>query len=151
LTGRVEEKRRWSDGIHQAVEAKEGLKIQADSVVVAQITYQSLFKLYPKLSGMTGTAKTEEKEFLKMFKMPVIEIPTNLPNIRRDWPIQAFATAQGKWKHVREEVQYMFRLGRPVLVGSTRIGKFHTMFSMQDLSMLQGKLKLLLKLVENMP
>ncbi|KAG0452021.1 hypothetical protein HPP92_025904 [Vanilla planifolia] len=121
LTGRVEEKRRWSDGIHQAVEAKEGLKIQADSVVVAQITYQSLFKLYPKLSGMTGTAKTEEKEFLKMFKMPVIEIPTNLPNIRRDWPIQAFATAQGKWKHVREEVQYMFRLGRPVLVGSTSV------------------------------
>ncbi|KAJ4836416.1 Protein translocase subunit SA2, chloroplastic [Turnera subulata] len=91
LTGRVEEKRRWSEGIHQAVEAKEGLKIQADSVVVAQITYQSLFKLYPKLSGMTGTAKTEEKEFLKMFQMPVIEVPTNLPNIRKDLPIQAFA------------------------------------------------------------
>ncbi|KAM1331201.1 hypothetical protein ACFX14_043831 [Malus domestica] len=78
---RVEEKRRWSEGIHQAVEAKEGLKIQADSVVVAQITYQSLFKLYPKLSGMTGTAKTEEKEFLKMFQAPVIEVPTNLQNI----------------------------------------------------------------------
>ncbi|XP_020590015.1 protein translocase subunit SECA2, chloroplastic isoform X2 [Phalaenopsis equestris] len=121
LTGRVEEKRRWSDGIHQAVEAKEGLKIQADSVVVAQITYQSLFKLYPKLSGMTGTAKTEEKEFLKMFQMPVIEIPTNLPNIRKDLPIQAFATARGKWEHVREEVEYMFRLGRPVLVGTTSV------------------------------
>ncbi|KAH7680773.1 P-loop containing nucleoside triphosphate hydrolase protein [Dioscorea alata] len=91
LTGRVEEKRRWSEGIHQAVEAKEGLQILADSVVVAQITYQSLFKLYPKLSGMTGTAKTEEKEFLKMFQMPVIEVPTNLPNIRMDLPIQAFA------------------------------------------------------------
>ncbi|KAI0496253.1 hypothetical protein KFK09_022567 [Dendrobium nobile] len=121
LTGRVEEKRRWSDGIHQAVEAKEGLKIQADSVVVGQITYQSLFKLYPKLSGMTGTAKTEEKEFLKMFQMPVIEIPTNLPNIRKDLPIQAFATARGKWEHVREEVEYMFRLGRPVLVGTTSV------------------------------
>ncbi|CAK9160348.1 unnamed protein product [Ilex paraguariensis] len=119
LTGRVEEKRRWSDGIHQAVEAKEGLKIQADSVVVAQITYQSLFKLYPKLSGMTGTAKTEEKEFLKMFQMPVIEVPTNLPNIRNDLPIQAFATARGKWEFVREEIEYMFRLGRPVLVGTT--------------------------------
>ncbi|XP_031495817.1 protein translocase subunit SECA2, chloroplastic isoform X1 [Nymphaea colorata] len=121
LTGRVEEKRRWSEGIHQAVEAKEGLEIQADSVVVAQITYQSLFKLYPKLSGMTGTAKTEEKEFLKMFQMPVIEIPTNLPNIRKDLPIQAFATAQGKWEFVREEVKDMFEKGRPVLVGTTSV------------------------------
>ncbi|KAM1224970.1 hypothetical protein ACFX2G_044744 [Malus domestica] len=100
---RVEEKRRWSEGIHQAAEAKEGLEIQADSVVVAQITYQSLFKLYPKLSGMTGTAKTEEKEFLKMFQAPVIE------------------TAQGKWKYVRQEVEYMFRQGRPVLVGTTSV------------------------------
>ncbi|RDX64969.1 Protein translocase subunit SECA2, chloroplastic, partial [Mucuna pruriens] len=121
LTGRVEEKRRWSEGIHQAVEAKEGLKIQADSVVVAQITYQSLFKLYPKLSGMTGTAKTEEKEFLKMFRIPVIEVPTNLPNIRKDLPIQAFATVRGKWEQVRREVEYMFRQGRPVLVGTTSV------------------------------
>ncbi|XP_077231655.1 preprotein translocase SecA family protein isoform X2 [Tasmannia lanceolata] len=121
LTGRVEEKRRWSEGIHQAVEAKEGLKIQADSVVVAQITYQSLFKLYPKLSGMTGTAKTEEKEFLKMFQMPVIEVPTNLPNIRKDLPIQAFATARGKWENVREEVEFMFGQGRPILVGTTSV------------------------------
>nr|XP_043614828.1 protein translocase subunit SECA2, chloroplastic [Erigeron canadensis] len=121
LTGRVEEKRRWSEGIHQAVEAKEGLQIQADSVVVAQITYQSLFKLYPKLSGMTGTAKTEEKEFLKMFQMPVIEVPTNMPNIRNDLPIQAFATARGKWEFVREEVVSMFRVGRPVLVGTTSV------------------------------
>ncbi|MBA0699104.1 hypothetical protein Goari_000770 [Gossypium aridum] len=121
LTGRVEEKRRWSEGIHQAVEAKEGLKIQADSVVVAQITYQSLFKLYPKLSGMTGTAKTEEKEFLKMFQMPVIEVPTNLPNIRKDLPIQAFATARGKWEYVSQEVEYMFGQGRPVLVGTTSV------------------------------
>ncbi|KAL5712516.1 Protein translocase subunit SA2 [Ranunculus cassubicifolius] len=120
LTGRVEEKRRWSDDIHQAVEAKEGLKIQADSVVVAQITYQSLFKLYPKLSGMTGTAKTEEKEFLKMYAVPVIEVPTNLPNNRVDLPIQVFATARGKWENAREEIVYMFRQGRPVLVGTTR-------------------------------
>jgi len=88
---------------------------------VAQITYQSLFKLYPKLSGMTGTAKTEEKEFLKMFKMPVIEVPTNLPNIRVDLPIQAFATARGKWQYVRAEVESMFQLGRPVLVGTTSV------------------------------
>ncbi|XP_063935338.1 protein translocase subunit SECA2, chloroplastic isoform X3 [Daucus carota subsp. sativus] len=121
LTGRVEEKRRWSEGIHQAVEAKEGLRVQADSVVVAQITYQSLFKLYPKLSGMTGTAKTEEKEFLKMFQVPVIEVPTNLPNIRNDLPIQAFANARGKWAYVCEEIVSMFRLGRPVLVGTTSV------------------------------
>lgn len=121
LTGRVDEKKRWSDGIHQAVEAKEGLKIKADSVVVAQITYQSLFKLYPKLSGMTGTAKTEEKEFLKMFQTPVIEVPTNLPNIRKDLPTQAFATARGKWEYVRQEVEDMFRQGRPVLVGTTSV------------------------------
>ncbi|KAI3499686.1 hypothetical protein L1887_35491 [Cichorium endivia] len=121
LTGRVEEKRRWSEGIHQAVEAKEGLQIQADSVVVAQITYQSMFKLYPKLSGMTGTAKTEEKEFLKMFQMPVIEVPTNMANIRNDLPIQAFATARGKWEYVRAEVESMFRIGRPVLVGTTSV------------------------------
>ncbi|KAK9066841.1 hypothetical protein SSX86_014164 [Deinandra increscens subsp. villosa] len=121
LTGRVEEKRRWSEGIHQAVEAKEGLEIQADSVVVAQITYQSLFKLYPKLSGMTGTAKTEEKEFLKMFQTPVIEVPTNMPNIRNDLPIQAFATARGKWEYVRMEIITMFRVGRPVLVGTTSV------------------------------
>ncbi|EPS67897.1 hypothetical protein M569_06876, partial [Genlisea aurea] len=121
LSGRIEEKKRWSDGIHQAVEAKEGLKIQADSIVVAQITYQSLFKLYPKLSGMTGTAKTEEKEFLKMFQMPVIEVPTNRPNIRQDLPIQAFATARGKWQYACAEIEYMFRLGRPVLVGTTSV------------------------------
>ncbi|CAN1268621.1 Protein translocase subunit SECA2, chloroplastic [Linum perenne] len=120
LTGRAEEKKRWSDGIHQAVEAKEGLEIEADTVVVAQITYQSLFKLYPKLSGMTGTAKTEEKEFLKMFQVPVIVVPTNLRNIRKDLPIQAFATARGKWEHARQEVEYMFQQGRPVLVGTTR-------------------------------
>ncbi|CAN1801526.1 Protein translocase subunit SECA2, chloroplastic [Linum perenne] len=121
LTGRAEEKKRWSDGIHQAVEAKEGLEIEADTVVVAQITYQSLFKLYPKLSGMTGTAKTEEKEFLKMFQVPVIVVPTNLRNIRKDLPIQAFATARGKWEHARQEVEYMFQQGRPVLVGTTSV------------------------------
>nr|KAJ0221532.1 hypothetical protein LSAT_V11C200092870 [Lactuca sativa] len=119
LTGRVEEKRRWSEGIHLAVEAKEGLPIQADSVVVAQIIYQLMFKLYPKLSGMTGTAKTEE--FLKMFQMPIIEVPTNMANIRHDLPIQAFANARGKWEYVRAEVKSMFRVGRPVLVGTTSV------------------------------
>ncbi|KAG6426212.1 hypothetical protein SASPL_110432 [Salvia splendens] len=123
LTGRVEEKRRWSDGIHQAVEAKEGLKIQADSVVVAQITYQSLFKLYPKLSGMTGTAKTEASApYTYYFMMHwIIEVPTNMLSIREDLPIMAFATARGKWNYVRAEIEYMFGLGRPVLVGTTSV------------------------------
>ncbi|GAB2212597.1 hypothetical protein Droror1_Dr00020573 [Drosera rotundifolia] len=121
LTGRIEESRRWNDGIHQSIEGKEGLKIKADSVPIAQITHLSFFKLYPKLSGMTGTAKTEEKEFLKLFQMPVIEVPTNLPNIRIDLPIQVFSTAKWKWEHVLEEVEYMFRQGRPVLVGTTSV------------------------------
>ncbi|CAM6008715.1 unnamed protein product, partial [Sphagnum balticum] len=123
FTGRVVENRRWSEGIHQAVEAKEGLQIQADAVTVAQITYQSFFKLYPKLSGMTGTAKTEasESEFLKMFKMPVVEVPTNLPNIRQDFPLQLFPTTRGKWERVREEVEFMYSQGRPVLVGTTSV------------------------------
>ncbi|KAH6785796.1 hypothetical protein C2S51_038251 [Perilla frutescens var. frutescens] len=90
LTGRVEEKTRWSDGIHQAVEAKEGLKIK-------------------------------EKEFLKIFHMPVIEIPTNMPSFREDLPLMAFATARGKWKYVCAEIEYMFELGRPVLVGTTSV------------------------------
>lgn len=121
FTGRVVENRRWSEGIHQAVEAKEGVHIQADSMTVAQITYQSFFKLYPKLSGMTGTAKTEEAEFLKMFKMPVVEVPTNLPNIRQDLPLQLFPTTRGKWDRVREEVSLMYSQGRPVLVGTTSV------------------------------
>ncbi|CAM6094872.1 unnamed protein product [Calypogeia fissa] len=121
FTGRVVENRRWSDGIHQAVEAKEGLRIQADTVTVAQITYQSFFKLYPKLSGMTGTAKTEETEFLKIYKMPVVEVPTNLPNIREDLPLQLFPVAKGKWEKVREEVELMYTRGRPVLVGTTSV------------------------------
>ncbi|KAH9320806.1 hypothetical protein KI387_015445, partial [Taxus chinensis] len=121
LTGRVEENRRWSDGIHQSVEAKEGVTIHADTLIIAQITYQSLFKLYPKLSGMTGTAKTEEKEFLKIYQMPVVEVPTNLPNIRKDLPLQVFATACGKWEKVTEEVEFMYRQGRPVLVGTTSV------------------------------
>nr|KAJ0196801.1 hypothetical protein LSAT_V11C700374900 [Lactuca sativa] len=103
--------------------------LQADSVVVAQITYQSMFKLYPKLSGMTGTAKTEEKEFLKMFQMPVIEVPTDMANIRHDLPIQAFANARGKWEYVRAEVESMFRVGRPVLVGTTKYYYFNEIHS----------------------
>ncbi|XP_002977981.2 protein translocase subunit SECA2, chloroplastic isoform X1 [Selaginella moellendorffii] len=121
FTGRVATNRRWSDGIHQAVEAKEGVKINPETVMSAHMTYQSYFKLYSKVSGMTGTAKTEEKEFLKLFNMPVVEVPTNLPNIRVDLPLHIFPTARGKWRRVREEIEIMHAQGRPVLVGTTSV------------------------------
>lgn len=121
FTGRVVENRRWSEGLHQSVEAKEGVEIQEETVVAAQITNQSFYKLYSKVSGMTGTAKTEEQEFLSIFQMPVVEVPTNLPNIREDLPLQLYATMEGKWQGVREEVIRMYELGRPVLVGTTSV------------------------------
>ncbi|KAI5070358.1 hypothetical protein GOP47_0014701 [Adiantum capillus-veneris] len=121
FTGRVVENRRWSDGLHQSVEAKEGVEIREETVVAAQITNQSLYRLYSKTSGMTGTAKTEEKEFLSIFQMPVVEVPTNLPNIRVDLPLQLYPTMEGKWLGVKEEVLQMYEHGRPVLVGTTSV------------------------------
>ncbi|KAH7421180.1 hypothetical protein KP509_13G044200 [Ceratopteris richardii] len=121
FTGRVVENRRWSDGLHQSVEAKEGVEIREETVVAAQITNQSLYRLYSKLSGMTGTAKTEESEFLRIFGMPVVAVPTNLPNIRVDLPLQLYPTIEGKWLGVREEVLQMYKKGRPVLVGTTSV------------------------------
>lgn len=121
FTGRVVENRRWSDGLHQSVEAKEGVEIREETVVAAQITNQSFYRLYSKVSGMTGTAKTEEKEFLSIFHMPVVEVPTNLPNIREDLPLQLYPTMEGKWLGVREEVIRMYEQGRPVLVGTTSV------------------------------
>ncbi|GMY19294.1 protein translocase subunit SECA2, chloroplastic-like [Fagus crenata] len=130
LTGRVEEKRRWSEGIHQAVEAKEGLKIQL-SWHKSHINHSLSFTQTVrddwdcKNRSMDINVDSDiENEFLKMFQIPVIEVPTNLPNIRNDLPIQAFAIARGKWEHVCREVAYMFRLCRPVLVGTTSMLMF---------------------------
>ncbi len=123
FTGRVLQGRRWSDGLHQAVEAKERLPIQNESQTLATITYQNLFLLYPKLAGMTGTAKTEEAEFGKTYKMDVTVIPTNRSIRRKDAPDVVYKSEQGKWISVAEEIAQMHERGRPVLVGTTSVEK----------------------------
>ena len=104
FTGRILEGRRWSEGLHQAVEAKEGVAIREENQTLATITLQNYFRLYDKLSGMTGTALTEATEFMKIYKMPVVEIPTNRPMVRADHNDQIFKTKDGKWKAVLEEI-----------------------------------------------
>jgi len=123
FTGRVMPGRRWSDGQHQAIEAKENLKIQPETQTLASITYQNFFLLYPGLAGMTGTAKTEEVEFEKTYKLESTVIPTNQIRKRQDWPDQVFKTEIGKWKAVAKETAQIYRDGRPVLVGTTSVEK----------------------------
>ncbi|WNC30153.1 MULTISPECIES: preprotein translocase subunit SecA [unclassified Thermosynechococcus] len=123
FTGRVMVGRRWSDGLHQAIEAKEGLEIQNESQTLATITYQNLFLLYPKLAGMTGTAKTEEAEFEKIYKLEVTVVPTNRPSQRRDFPDVVYKTERGKWLAVASECAEVHATGRPVLVGTTSVEK----------------------------
>ncbi len=123
FTGRVMPGRRWSDGLHQAIEAKEHLPIQNESQTLATITYQNLFLLYPKRSGMTGTAKTEEAEFIKTYKMEVTVVPTNRTLRRKDAPDVVYKTEPAKWRAVAEEIYQMHDRGRPVLVGTTSVEK----------------------------
>ncbi|MEN9227110.1 MAG: preprotein translocase subunit SecA [Gloeomargarita sp. GMQP_bins_120] len=123
FTGRVLPGRRWSDGLHQAIEAKEGVPIEPETQTLASITYQNLFLLYPKLAGMTGTAKTEEAEFSKIYKLEVMVIPTNRPNIRKDLPDVVYKTERAKWLAVAEECVQQYAIGRPVLVGTTSVEK----------------------------
>ncbi|WP_209119027.1 preprotein translocase subunit SecA [Prochlorococcus marinus] len=123
FTGRVMPGRRWSDGQHQAIEAKESLKIQPETQTLASITYQNFFLLYPGLAGMTGTAKTEEVEFEKTYKLESTVIPTNQIRKRQDWSDQVFKTEKGKWKAVAKETAQIHRNGRPVLVGTTSVEK----------------------------
>ncbi|MFN6568957.1 preprotein translocase subunit SecA [Dendronalium sp. ChiSLP03b] len=123
FTGRVLPGRRWSDGLHQAIEAKEHVEIQPETQTLATITYQNLFLLYPKLGGMTGTAKTEEPEFEKIYKLEVAVIPTNRPRNRQDWSDMVFKTEVGKWGAIAKECAEMHQLGRPVLVGTTSVEK----------------------------
>ena len=123
FTGRVMPGRRWSDGQHQAIEAKEGLKIQPETQTLASITYQNFFLLYPSLAGMTGTAKTEEVEFEKTYKLESTVVPTNQIRKRQDWADQVFKTELGKWKAVANETAEIHRNGRPVLVGTTSVEK----------------------------
>lgn len=123
FTGRIMQGRRFNDGLHQAIEAKEGVEIARESKTIATITYQNYFRLYGKLSGMTGTALTEEDEFREIYKLDVIEIPTNKPVIRVDHPDVVFKTEKGKFNAVIEQVIECHKKGQPVLVGTVSVEK----------------------------
>ena len=120
-TGRIMEGRRWSDGLHQAVEAKEHVKVEAATQTFATITLQNYFRMYPKLAGMTGTASTEAGEFWDIYKLDVVEIPTNRPVIRNDQDDRVYKTAREKYRAVIEEIVKMRNAGRPTLIGTTSV------------------------------
>ncbi len=121
FTGRLMKGRQWSDGLHQAVEAKEGVNIEQETKTLATITFQNLFRMYKKISGMTGTAKTEEEEFRNIYNMYVICIPTNKPIERIDAPDLIYSTKQGKYKALIEEIERRHKTGQPILVGTIAI------------------------------
>ncbi|MEG4585038.1 preprotein translocase subunit SecA [Microcoleus sp. MOSTC5] len=123
FTGRVMPGRRWSDGLHQAIEAKERAEIQPETQTLATITYQNFFLLYPKLSGMTGTAKTEETEFEKIYNLEVTLIPTNRITSRTDLSDMVYKAEAGKWNAIAQDCAEMHEIGRPVLVGTTSVEK----------------------------
>ena len=123
FTGRLMQGRRWSEGLHQSIEAKEGVKIQDETQTLASITFQNLFRLYPKLSGMTGTAMTEEAEFGKIYNLEVTAIPTNKPDIRINYPDIIYKTQRAKFENVVKEIEELSKIGRPVLCGTISIEK----------------------------
>lgn len=132
FTGRVMEGRRYSDGLHQAIEAKEGVKIQEESKTQATITYQNFFRMYKKLAGMTGTAKTEEEEFREIYNMEVITIPTNRPIARKDLPDILYPTLDSKFEAVAKEIKERHAKGQPVLVGTVAIESSERLSQMLD-------------------
>src|SRR4051794_27490684 len=121
FTGRILDGRRWSEGLHQAVEAKEGVRVREESQTLATITLQNFFRMYDKLAGMSGTALTEATEFMKIYKVGVVEIPTNRPMVRADRNDQIFKTKEGKWGAVVREIQARHDKGQPVLVGTISV------------------------------
>ncbi len=121
FTGRILDGRRWSEGLHQAVEAKEKVPIQEENQTLATITYQNFFRLYDKLAGMTGTALTEATEFMKIYELPVVQIPTNMPMVRDDRNDQVYKTKEGKWTAVTKEIAARHEHGQPVLVGTISV------------------------------
>ncbi len=123
FTGRIMVGRRYSDGLHQAIEAKEGVKVERENKTLATITFQNYFRLYKKLGGMTGTAKTEEEEFRGIYSLDVVEIPTNKPLIRADENDQVYKNHQGKLKAIADEIERVHKTGQPILVGTVTIDK----------------------------
>jgi preprotein translocase subunit SecA len=130
FTGRLMPGRRWSDGLHQAVEAKENLKIAAENQTLATITFQNFFRMYKKISGMTGTASTESAEFWEIYKLGVVEVPTNNPMQRKDYPDVIYRTEKEKDKAIVNEIEESWRKGQPVLVGTRSIEKSEKIASM---------------------
>lgn len=130
FTGRAMPGRRWSDGLHQAIEAKEGVKVQQENVTLATITFQNFFRLYKKLAGMTGTALTEAEEFHKIYALEVVPIPTHRPMVRMDQPDLIYRTADAKWKATVEDIAERYEKGQPVLVGTTSIDKSEILASL---------------------
>lgn len=130
FTGRLMFGRRYSEGLHQAIEAKEGVKIERESQTLATITFQNYFRMYQKLAGMTGTAKTEEDEFRAIYNLDVVEIPTNMPMIRVDHPDVVFKNERGKFNAVVKEIEELHAKGQPVLVGTITIEKSELLSSM---------------------
>src|ERR1700704_3290359 len=121
FTGRILDGRRWSEGLHQAVEAKERVSVQEENQTLATITYQNYFRLYDKLAGMTGTALTEATEFMKIYKLPVVQVPTNMEMVRADRNDQIYKTKEGKWNAVVKEISERHENGQPVLVGTISV------------------------------
>ena len=132
FTGRLMYGRRYSDGLHQAIEAKEGLEVQRESQTLATITFQNYFRMYHKLAGMTGTAKTEEQEFIKIYGLPVLQVPTNKPIQRKDLPDVIFKNKRGKYKAVVREVERRHATGQPMLIGTTSIEQSEELSHMLD-------------------
>jgi preprotein translocase subunit SecA len=121
FTGRIMTGRRYSEGLHQAIEAKEGVKVARESKTLATITFQNYFRMYGKISGMTGTAKTEEEEFIGIYKLDVVEIPTNMPMIRKDENDTIYATVKGKYGAIIEDIVEKHKTGQPILVGTISV------------------------------
>ena len=140
FTGRLMPGRRWSGGLHQAIEAKEGLDVQRESITYATITFQNYFRMYKKLAGMTGTALTSAEEFDKVYGLDVIVIPTNKPIIRKDLPDRIYKTLDGKFKSLVSEIKEMHKKGRPILVGTVSIEKNEYLGKLLDLEGIPHKI-----------
>ena len=131
FTGRLMYGRRFNEGLHQAIEAKEGVQVARESKTLATITFQNYFRMYEKLSGMTGTAMTEQEEFSEIYKLDVVEIPTNRPMIREDCPDVVYKTAKAKFQAVIEDIVEHHQKGQPVLVGTITIEKSEMLSKLQ--------------------